>query len=175
MIKLTLDKISNGYRITLFPPATSFFPKLILGILTFGCIIYPLKVLFTSTHFVGDYVVAILSLIMAYLTGRLWLWNAFGREVFEFSNEAVIHYNNYQFFKDVLIRVEPPTPVHFSYKYILKKHDAELLDSEGTKLNDKCYLTINSDKEELSKAHLPLTEAQIQEVFAVLPGIHPDE
>ncbi len=170
MIKLTIDKISNGYRITLFPPTTSFFPKLILGVLTFGCIVYPLKVLFTTTHFAGDYVVACLSLIMAYLTGRLWLWNTFGREVFEISGIEVVHYNNYQFFKDVLIRVSPPTPIHFSYKFILKKHDADLLDSEGTKLDDKCYLTINSGEKELSKAHLPLTEKQIEEVFAVLPG-----
>lgn len=171
-VALSIESIPEGYRYILQAPSVTFFTKFLLGVLTLASLGYVLSILVRSEVSEGAIIGAIVvTLILLFIT-RLFLWNTFGKEVFEITDYKLRHYNDYRFFQDELLNVEVSSSTIFTYeKFLNSDSKSDVLDDLERNISKEYYLVIRQDDKELTKSHLRLVDDQISKIFTE-PKIH---
>ncbi len=167
MNRLTIEKNKESCKITLQPKRIGWIAKAILFVVTLSAMLIPVYVLFTKDASQGQIIMAILSGFCAAFLIRLAMWNLFGKEIFEVSDQAVKHYIDYQFFKDTLYRSENKNQIAFhAIAQDTEKSASELLDSiPVTETRENFHLAISDNNSQLSQSNLYLSATQIKDVL----------
>lgn len=158
MNELLVDQLGNGYRFTLQQKKVNPLVKVILFLLTLITTSIPITVLFSSNASKGVIVGAILSAFCAAFLMRLSLWNFFGKEIIEIDKDTILHYIDYRFFKDELLKIENSNQIEFAY------FNTQNLIGNTNKSPASFAFTISNKKGKLSQSNILLTEAQALEM-----------
>lgn len=96
--------IENNKRIQFIIANKGFhwFPAIILGVFSIFCFSFPIMVILFTTGSIGfGFIITILIFGgIGIYSLRIFLWNLFGKEVFQLSNNQITHYYNYGLFRD---------------------------------------------------------------------------
>jgi hypothetical protein len=167
-VKLSIESIPDGNRLILKAPEVPLFTKVFLGLLTLISVFFVLSVLIRSDVSMGLIVSAIVVSLILFFIIRLFLWNTFGREIFEVTKKSVRHYNDYKYFSHDLLKVENSETIYFAYHTLTDQDPKRALPLGERISTDEYYLTILDKNKELSKAHLSLNAGQLKLIFGLI-------
>ncbi len=163
-------------EISIQPAKANRFVLAVLSILVIVSFIFPLVAIFLAVLFVEQLNIGfgyILTLIIFWGTGiyflRKLLWNLRGKEVFTLTEDEVMHFFDYGFFKDKLSTFESRSP-KFGYSWLENPDDIYLISDEDSFNEVSCYLAVVTDREEIIRSHFPITLDQLEKLLNLSPG-----
>ena len=139
-------------------------PSLLIVLLSLGlfCLIFPFSLLFFDELKIGfGYVLTLVIFLgsSAFFT-RLFLWNKYGKEIYEIKKDKIIYFYDYKFFKDN--RQEFLTE-SLRIGFFKEKNSNKLiiLDPTSEEVNEGCYLAFVSDDDYI-KSNIPISYQELK-------------
>lgn len=172
MNQLLIEKIEGGKRFILQQKKTSVWVKLVLALVTIGTISIPILVLLSDGMTKGVILAAMICAVLAIYFLRLFLWNSFGKEVFEIQKDRVRHYTDYHFFKDELFSIDDLTDIAF-YKEreavpIEVATEKTLPDIQLNKDTEAFVFIITQKNRERTRSNIKLSRDKVETMLAAL-------
>ncbi len=174
MNSLDIQNTSNGVRFTLKQKEVSIFVKVILLLITITTAAVPFGILFFATEI--DALTMLGASVCVFLTFfvlKLFLWNTFGKEVFEIEENKILHYTDYRFFKDNLFEQDREANIRFESLNIFSDQnpkEQEVLDVKEDFEDEDFVFIISKNEKELTRSNIKLNHERVRAMLRVLKG-----
>jgi len=172
MNHLKIQNTTTGVRFILQQKEVPFFVKVILLLITIITAAVPIGVLFFATEI--DILIMIGASVCVFLTFivlKMFLWNSFGKEVFEIDKEKIFHYTDYRFFKDKLLEQDRGTNIRFERMSVFLNQiekESALLDAKEDFEKQDFVFVISDHEKELTRSNIKLSHGKVGEMLEVL-------
>lgn len=151
---LQIEQVDQGKRFLLKQKPVSFMIQLILVLLTDLTLLVPIIILLTPNPGKGAIYGAMLCAFLSLYLIRMCLWNLFGMEVFELSEDEFLHYTDYRLFKDELYRVENLVGLEWG--------------SAPAEKGEGFYLVLQKAGKEVTRSSIPLDSLELEALLKQL-------
>ncbi len=121
-------EFEDGHKLTIKAMRPPKFVLVVYGIISFGLLCGPLigQVFWIASGgrlSFAFFLAYSFTAVVGYFTLRTLLWNAFGKEIFYFSNSEVRHQADFRFFKNQMQRQVIGHDLHFTKQFVGYEED----------------------------------------------------